>query len=85
MNMPLSDIPNRIYCNNPKYWDRQAWAIGIDPEQMPQNVASGQGLHCHSFSTILDTSTGSKIAFFFFKLEDKPNILGKYDKREIGL
>ena len=30
----------------PKYWDRQAWANSVDPDQMPQNVASDQGLHC---------------------------------------
>ena len=51
------------YCNNPKYWDRQAWANSVDPDQMPQNVASDQGLQClpliqHNF---LDTSTRSKI------------------------
>ena len=31
---------------NPKYWDWQAWANSVDPDQMPQNAASGQGLHC---------------------------------------
>ena len=34
------------YQNNPKYWDRQAWANSADPDQMPQNVASDLGLHC---------------------------------------
>ena len=33
------------HCNNCKYSDRQAWANGVDPDQMPQNVASDQGLH----------------------------------------
>ena len=29
------------YCNNPKYWDRSdAFANSVDPDQMPQNVAS---------------------------------------------
>ena len=45
--------------------------IGTDrPEQtidQDQNVASDQGLLCHSSSTILDTSTGSKKDFFIFK------------------
>ena len=32
-----------IYC---KYSDRQAWANSVHPDEMPQNVASHQGLHC---------------------------------------
>ena len=48
------------YCNNPSYWDRQAWASSVDPEQMLQNVASDQGLHSMPFiQQFLDTSTGS--------------------------
>ena len=35
-----------MYCNNPKYWDGQAWANSVDPDQMLQNAASDQGLHC---------------------------------------
>ena len=27
-------------------WDRQACANCVDPDQIPQNVASDQGLHC---------------------------------------
>ena len=27
-------------------WDRQALANSVDPDQMPQNAASDQGLHC---------------------------------------
>ena len=34
------------YHKNPKYWDRQACANSVDPDQMPQNAASDQGLHC---------------------------------------
>ena len=34
------------FCNNPKYWDRQAFANSVEPNQMQQNVASNQGLHC---------------------------------------
>ena len=52
--------------NNPKYCDRQAYANSVDPDQTPQNRASDQGLHCLTSSTILDTSTGSKIDFFEF-------------------
>ena len=33
------------YRNNPKYWDRQAWAHSVDPDRMPQNAASDQDLH----------------------------------------
>ena len=33
-----------IYRNNPKYWDRQAFANSIDPDQTLQNVPSDQGL-----------------------------------------
>ena len=28
------------------YWDRHARANSVDPDQMPQNAASDQGLHC---------------------------------------
>ena len=34
------------YYNNPKYWDRHAWTNSVDPDQMLQNAASDQGLHC---------------------------------------
>ena len=39
------------YRNNPKYWDRQAWANGRDPDYTLQNTASDQGLN--SLSLIL--------------------------------
>ena len=32
------------YRNNPKYWDRQAFANNVDPDQMLLNVASNQDL-----------------------------------------
>ena len=38
-------MQNQQYRNDPKYWDRQAWANSVDPDQMPQNVASDQGPH----------------------------------------
>ena len=28
------------------YSDSQAWANSVDPDEMPQNVVSHQGLHC---------------------------------------
>ena len=28
----------KMYCNIPKYWDRQACANSVDPHQIPQNV-----------------------------------------------
>ena len=40
-----SDIQDK-YRKNPKYWDRQPRANSADPDQMPQSVASDQGLHC---------------------------------------
>ena len=52
------------YSNNPKYWDKQAWANIADPDQILQNVVSDQDLTFgHSPCTILDTSAGSKIDF----------------------
>ena len=51
-----------IYHNNPKYWDRQARAHSVNSDQMHQNAASDQDLHCLP-GTILDTSAGSKIYF----------------------
>ena len=34
------------YYYNPKYWDKQAWANSVDPDQTPQKAAFNQGLHC---------------------------------------
>ena len=59
----FSDLPYRTlqtYHNNPKYWDRQAWANSVDPDQMLQNAASDQGLHCLPLN-LLDASKDSKI------------------------
>ena len=36
-------LEKKCYCNNPKYWDRQAWANSVDQDLMPQN---DQGLQC---------------------------------------
>ena len=48
----------------PKCSNSQAWANSADPDQMPQNVASDQGLHC--LQEFLDTCTGCKIVMFRF-------------------
>ena len=37
---------HRAYHNYPKYWNRHVWANGVDPDQMLQNLASDQGIHC---------------------------------------
>ena len=50
------------YHNNPKYLDRHAWANSVDPNQMLWCLIRVY-TDCHSSSTILDTSTGSKIFF----------------------
>ena len=34
------------YRNNHKLGDRQAWANSVDPDQIPHDAASDQGLHC---------------------------------------
>ena len=47
------------FCINHKYLDKQVWANSVNPDQMPQNVASDQGLHCLPLvQQILDTSKG---------------------------
>ena len=38
--------PQATHCIKIKYFDRQAWETSVDPDQMPQNVASDQDLHC---------------------------------------
>ena len=47
-NFPLLLLKNlrRFYHNNPKYWDREAFANCVDPDQTRQNAASDLGLHC---------------------------------------
>ena len=54
------------YRNNPKYWDRYAFANSVDPDQMLQNATSDQGTVCHTYSNILDTSMGSRMGCFIF-------------------
>ena len=56
-----------MYCNNPKYWERQALANGDDPGQKAQNAASDQDLHCLPYlSNTLDTTTGIRMDYFKF-------------------
>ena len=38
-------VLNSVAKNIP-YWDRQACANSVDPDQTPQNAASDLGLHC---------------------------------------
>ena len=48
------------------YLGRRAQANSVDPDEMPQNVASHQGLHCLPLiQQFLDTS-GSKLYLFKF-------------------
>ena len=42
----IFQLGGKKYRNNPKYWDRNAWANSEDPDQTPQSAASDQGLHC---------------------------------------
>ena len=49
------------------YKDRQAWVNSVDPDEMPQNVASHQGLHCLPLiQHFLDTTSGSKLYLLKF-------------------
>ena len=38
-----------LHLNNPKHWDREAWAKSLDKDQMQQNAVSDQGPLCLSF------------------------------------
>ena len=50
-----------MYHNNSKYWDKQAWANSVDPDQMPQIVVSDQDWHCLPLiQHFLDKLTGGK-------------------------
>ena len=53
--------------NNNTYLEGQAWANSVDLDEMLQNVASPQGLHCLPFiQQFLDTKSGSKLYLFKF-------------------
>ena len=51
--------------------DRQAQANSVDPDQMPQNEVSYQGLYCWPLlQQFLDISTGSKMdVLLYLKLK----------------
>ena len=49
------------------YLDSQACANSVDPDEMPQNGTSYQGLHCLPLiQQFLDTILGSKLYLFEF-------------------
>ena len=55
-----------MYHIHPMNWDGQARANSVDPDQMPQNVASDLDLHCLPLTQqFLGMSTGSKLAQLF--------------------
>ena len=39
-------VNSKIRVNNPKYWDGLVWTNSVDPDQMPQIIASDLGLYC---------------------------------------
>ena len=47
------------------YSDRQAWAKSAESDEMPQNVASHQGLHC-LIQQFIDIASGSLYLFKFW-------------------
>ena len=57
-----------VYCNKPKFWDRQGCANSLERDKVPQNAASDQDLHClpptqHFF---LNTLVGGLMELFKF-------------------
>ena len=53
-----------IYQN---YWDRQAWANSVEPDQMLQHAASDQGLQCLPLiQKISDTSINTEMDLLKF-------------------
>ena len=63
--IPLLMWQIQAYRNNPKYWDRKAFANSVDPDQRCRRMRHLIRVYtvCHTCSNILDTSTGSKIAY----------------------
>ena len=54
------------------YLDRQVWANSVDPDEILQNVASHQGLHCLPLiQQFLDTTLGSKLYMYLFKIPEQ--------------
>ena len=87
-SFPIKGIKTTLnnYSKSPKYWGIQAWANSVDPDQMPQNVASDLGLHCLPIiQQFWGMSTGSNIDLYKFKdvlqgIKVSQFILGKYSK-----
>ena len=49
------------------YSDKKVWANSVNPDEMLQNAASHQGLHCLPlFQQFLDKTSGSKLYLFKF-------------------
>ena len=46
-NADKQNLDKKIYRNNPKYWDRWAFANSIDPDW--NSAASDQDLHCLTY------------------------------------
>ena len=60
-----SDQIVEMYHIDHMYWDRQAQVNCVDPDEMPQNATSHQGLHCLPLiQQVLDTTLGSKLYLF---------------------
>ena len=49
------------------YWDSYAFANNLEPDQMPQNVASDQGLHCLPLIHTLDYQQVVKLTISNFR------------------
>ena len=53
----------RIYCNDPKFSDRQVWANSVDPDE----EQSDQDLHCLPFRLLLlDSLLCGRVTLFKF-------------------
>ena len=51
-------VKSLYYLFYPKFWDREACANSVDPDQTAPKEQSDQGLHCLSFSvSIFDLKT----------------------------
>ena len=46
LHLYIRVVDSQTNCNNALFWDRQAWANSVYPDQTLQNAVSDQGLHC---------------------------------------
>ena len=51
------DRCNAIQCNNPKFWNRHAWANSVEPDLTPLSAASDLGTLFATHPTALETLT----------------------------